>query len=234
MQLTLRSYADIQLTNPYQQIVYDEIAPAPTATVFTPFWNGMYQALSKSKPVVAAGWTNIAYEGGMVWNGGQYGTPNTSNGNPPNWTYHPAASNYQTQDQINDMWLISPPIVDHGGTPTKYIDFSTAMQYGTNKRLMSVLVSRTFDGKNLDPSQWTDISSLFPGIPSSAGQSSNGASPSLKYAAHTTSVYTPNPIPITIGGSSSTFYLAFRYRSNVNYVDSTGSTYMIGALTMHN
>jgi hypothetical protein len=222
MQLNIRSFADVQLTNPYQILQYDEIAAVFPAPPYPPF---TYQAYSKNNPVVMAGWTNIAYIGNISWNSGQYGSPNTSNGNPPNWTYHPSASNYQSPDPVNEMWLISPPIVDNGNG--KYIDFSVATQYGTTTsgRLMSVLVSRTFDGTHLDPSQWQDISSVFPGIPS------NGSF-NFKYT-HTNS-NAANPVHLAISGSGSTFYLAFKYRSNANYSDSTGTTYAIGSLVLHN
>ncbi|MBS1645864.1 MAG: hypothetical protein JST67_00845 [Bacteroidetes bacterium] len=229
MQFLIRSYADVQLSNPYQSIMYDVIGPAAAPTIFPPF---MYQPLAKNQSAVMAGWTNLAYQGSILWQGAQTGSPNTSNGNPPYWIYHPSSSNYQTSDQVNDMWLISPPIKDYGATPTKYIDFSTAVLYGTPKCLLSVWVSRSFDGVHLIPSQWTNISAFFPGISTT---SSSGATPSFKYAHSAISqVYTPVPIPITISGSSPTFYLAFRYRSNVNYSDSTGSTYLLGALTLHN
>ncbi len=230
MQLTLRSYAEIFPASPqppalpasaYCPVVYDTITQNFTCA-----------ALANKTAITLAGWANIDISGSLKWQGLQYG-------NQPFFKYSPSVSNYKTTDAINDIWFVSPPIVDnvyaHGGTNTKTLDFSTAMQYGTNARLLSVLVSRTFDGTNVIPSQWTDISSLFPAIPSSAGQSTNGI-PLFHYAHGFTNIYNPAPVPITIQGSSPTFYIAFRYRSNTNalYPDSTGSTYLLGSFVLRN
>ena len=222
MQLSLRSSinGDLNLTNAYSPMVYDTITQ-----------NFSCAGLSSKSDIATAGWKTIAYQGSLDWQGLQYGSASL-NANPTNWKYVPSSSNYKTADSINDMWLISPPILDLGGTPTKKLDFSTALQYGTPKRLMSVYVSRSFDGTHIIPSQWTDVSSLFPTI---ATTSTNGY-PAFKYAHGNSSPYTPNPVSLTVGvpGSTPTFYIAFRYRSNVNYVDSTGSTYLLGSFVLRN
>ena len=222
MQLSLRSAinGDLNLTNTYSAIQYDTITQ-----------NFSVGALSSKSAIETSGWKTIAYQGGLNWQGAQYGNPSL-NSNPTNWKYSPAASNYKTADSVNDMWLISPPIVDLGNTPTKYVDFSTALQFGTTKRLLSVYVSRSFDGTNIIPSQWTDVSAFFPTI---ANTSTNGY-PSFKYAHGNFNVFNPSPVALTIGtpGSTPTFYMAFRYRTNVNYADSTGSTYLLGTFVLRN
>jgi hypothetical protein len=224
MQLTLRSAVngDINLTNGYSPMVYDTITQ-----------NFSCAGLSGKSAITTAGWKTIAYQGSLNWQGLQYGNASL-NANPTNWKYVPSASNYKTADSVNDMWLISPPIVDLGGTPTKKIDFSTALQYGTSKRLLRVYVSRSFDGTNIIPSQWTDVSSFFPTI---ATTSTNGY-PSFKYAHGNSSPYNPSPVSLTVGvpGSTPTFYVAFRYRTNssVLYPDSTGSTYLLGSFVLRN
>ncbi len=223
MQLSLRNFADVQLTNSYIPVVYDTITQ-----------NFSCAGLTNKNPVEAAGWKNVAYKGSLSWQGGQFGNPSNTY-NAPNWKYYPSASNYKTNDIVNDMWLISPPLLDQPGGLGKYLDFSCAMQYGTNKRLLSVLVSGSYDGTNLDPSQWTDISSTFPGIPSSAGQSSNGANPNFKYA-HSLSnnIYSPSPVHFVPPANNGKFYIAFRYKTSTNDVDSTGSTYLIGNFVLRN
>ncbi len=222
MQLSLRSAinGDLNLNNPYSPIVYDTITQ-----------NFSVAALSSKSAIATSGWKSIAYQGALNWQAAQYGNPSL-NSNPTNWKYSPSSSNYKTADSVNDMWLVSPPILDLGATPTKYVDFSTALQYGTPKRLLSVYVSRTFDGTNIIPSQWTDVSAFFPTI---ANTSTNGY-PSFKYAHGNFNVFNPSPVALTIGtpGSTPTFYVAFRYRTNANYVDSTGSTYLLGNFVLRN
>jgi hypothetical protein len=222
MQFTIRSYADINLGNAYNPIVYDTITQ-----------NFSCGALSSKGTIVTAGWKSIPYIGAINWQGSQYSLP-------PNWKYSPGASNYKSTDIRNDIWLVSPPIADHGGTPTKYMDFSAALQYGTSYRLLSVLVSRTFDGTHIIPSQWTDISSLYPNIPPTASAPSSNGYPSFKYTANPSSLFNPSPIPLTVGtpGSTPTFYVAFRYQSStantIAAADSSGATYMLGTFVLRN
>ncbi len=229
MQLTIRSFADINLNKPYNTIVYDSISQ-----------NFSNAGLSSKSPVLPIGWTSLAYKGSVYWQGAQYGNPFSLYGNPLDWKYAPSASNYYhpASDIQNDMWLISPPIVDNvyankpGATKSKSMDFSVAAQYCTNLRLLSVLVSNTFDGTHIIPSQWVDISSFYPGIPSNSGQSSNGV-PNFKYA-HS-SPFSPSLYSFDVlnnGNRTPTFYIAFRYQTNINYIDSTGSTYLLGNLVL--
>ena len=219
MQLTLRSYPEINLTATYCPIVYDTITQNFTCA-----------ALSGKSTVMLAGWKNIDAAGNLKWTGMQYG-------NPPIYKYSPSVSNYKSTDARNDIWFISPPIVDQGGGLKKYMDFTCATQYGTNKRLMSVLVSGTYDGSG-NPNQfsWTDISSLYPWIPSSASQSS-GSYPNFKYASN--NGFSPSsPLKGFVPpANSGTFYIAFRYQANTNttlYPDSSGSTYLINNLVIKN
>jgi|GEM_PF-483030 len=232
MQLTLRSDAngDINFNLPYSPIKYDTITQ-----------NFSCGALSSKATVFTAGWRTFAYQGNLYWQGAQYGNPAFGN-STTDWKYAPAASNYKTNDVVNDMWLVSPPIIDNnyatGSGNSKHMDFSMATQYGTNKRLLSVFVSNSFDGTNIIPSQWVDISNLFPGIPSTTGQSSSGAVPSFKYA-HTAGVsFSPLPVGFDVldgqGHHQPTFYIAFRYQTNTGYVDSTGSTYLLGNFVLRN
>jgi hypothetical protein len=217
VQLTLRSYPEINLTGSYCPIVYDTITQ-----------NFSCGGLSSKTNVYTAGWRTIDAVGHLSWQGLQYG-------NPPLYKFSPSVSNYKTTDIRNDIWLITPPVVDPGGGQKKYMDFSCATQYGTNKRLLSVLVSGDYDGVgNPLNFTWTDISSLYPLIPSSQSQSS-GAYPNFKYASNggfspSLKNFTP-PQP-----NNGTFYIAFRYKSSVNisYPDSSGSTYILGNVIIKN
>lgn len=236
MQLTIRAYTDINLNKPYNIIKYDTITQ-----------NFSNAGLSSKSPVLLTGWTSIAYQGSLTWQGTQYGNPFSQFGNPLNWKYCPGASNYHapTNDIINDMWLISPPILDNnyatGSGPTKYFDFSSAAQYvpNANVKLLSVLVSRTFDGTNIIPGDWTDISTL-PNSPFSRINQSTSP-PNFTYAhniMYGNSIFSPAHVPITISplpsGGTPTFYIAFRYKTNANVTDSTGSSYFLGTLFLRN
>ncbi|MGZ3866776.1 MAG: DUF5689 domain-containing protein [Bacteroidia bacterium] len=219
MQLTLRSYPDINLAATYCPVVYDTITQ-----------NFSCGAVESKKKIMTAGWQTYDIAGTSLggWTGLSYGVA-------PIYKYSPSASNYKTNDVRNDIWLVSPPIRDNqnGGTGnpscTKAIDFSSSIQYPTLKKLLTVWVSRTHDGVHLDPSQWTNITSYFTKINQST------APPNFQYAHWPTcssNVFAPCTVPITIAGTSSTFYLAFRYQTNTNYPDSTGSTYVLGTVVL--
>jgi hypothetical protein len=250
MQLNIRSYADMSWANtatapytaPYFQTVYDSITQ-----------NFSCAGLVSNYTVMTAGWQTFDIQGNMCWVGGKWGSPTVTNcqfcnppttPNTPNFSYNPSVSNYNTSTVRNDIWLISPPIVDHnyatsgatGTNPSKYIDFSCGLTYGTNDRLLSVLVSNTFDGTHIIPSQWTDISSQFSYIPHTSGTAS---SPNFQYASSTRpGPFTAGPVAIHLANPQPHFYLAFRYQSStVNetlYPDSTGSTYWLGTLVLRN
>jgi len=220
MQLSLRSYVngDLNLSAPYTPIVYDTLTQ-----------NFSCAGLYKNTTVMTAGWQNFDLQGSLSWQGAQYGFY-------PNWKYSPSVSNYKTTTPNNDIWLVSPPIIDadyaYSAGFTKKIDFSSAISYATPAKLLSVWVSRTFDGTHLIPSQWSDITPFFNNINQST------APANFSYA-HNTSFsgnkFAPFPVTISVGGTPSQyFYLAFRYKTNVNVPDSTGSTYYLGNLYLRN
>lgn len=218
MQLTLRSYPEINLTATYCPVIYDTITQNFTCA-----------ALSSKSNIMLAGWTNTDVAGNLKWQGLQYG-------NAPIYKYAPSVSNYKTTDVRNEIWFISPPVVDPGSGQKKYMDFTSAVQYGTNKRLLSVLVSGDYDGVgNPLNFTWTDISSLYPWIPGSASQSS-GAYPNFRYASNN-GFLPSSPLKGFVPPlNSGTFHIAFRYKSAINasYPDSTGSTYLINNLILRN
>lgn len=224
MQLNIRSFQDVNLTGAYTPIVYDQVTQ-----------NFSCGGLYNKTQVYTAGWQTFDLQGNLFWQGSSYGAF-------PNYGYAPSTSNYKTSTQKNDIWLVSPPIVNafpsNGGLYSKKIDFSTAYTYGTNARLLSVWVSNTHDGIHMIPSQWTDVSSFFPYIPSGASltlqpPNFHFMSSGPGHSSITTGGFSSSPIPITVGtGSGQYFYIAFRYRSNTNYADSTGSTYFLGSLVL--
>ncbi|HEX7413403.1 MAG TPA: DUF5689 domain-containing protein, partial [Bacteroidia bacterium] len=243
MQLTIRSFQDVTLTNPYHTTVYDTITQYFDAVADIPIhYSHTLTSVGLSKNSSCgnmAGWTTVDLQGNSFWQGAQYGSF-------PNWAYCPSVSNYKTTTARNDIWLISPPIVDaatHGMTYTKKMDFSSAKTYAAtsgNKNLLSVLVSRTFDGTHIIPSQWTNISDSTT-YPFHNINNSVGSANSFLYAHNVALSSNPiNPFmaTISIGGSSPTFYVAFRYQSNTNPTpfsgDSTGATYSLGALILKN
>ncbi|HTA61383.1 MAG TPA: DUF5689 domain-containing protein [Bacteroidia bacterium] len=225
MQLTLRSDAngDINFNQPYRPIVYDTITQ-----------NFSCAALFTKTDVFTAGWITIPYKGGVVWQATQYGTPAFGN-STTNWKYAPSASNYKSTDVVNDMWLVSPPIKNPGGGLKKYMDFTTALQYGTITRCLSVLVSASFDGTHIIPSQWVDLSAA-PFYPHIATSTSNGY-PSFIYASNgsfTRPATLTGFVPPVTPTNNSTFYVAFRYQTNTNYADSTGMTYLLNNFILRN
>jgi hypothetical protein len=225
MQLSIRQFSDISLSNPYKPVVYD--------TITQNFVNvGLY---SKSQ-IEMGGWQTVDIQGHLFWEGYEYGTA-------PNYKYNPSVSNYKSSDLRNDIWLISPPIKAYGSNP-KYMNFSVANQYGTSTSdlLLSVWVCGSlFDGTHVIPSQWTCLSAgtgagnLFPYIPfNSTGNSfpifvwaNNGQGNFIAPALIQITAPTPN---------SGTFYVAFRYQSTTNpaYPDSSGVTYEINNFILKN
>ena len=220
MQLTIRSDAngDINLNMPYIPTVYDAVVQ-----------NFSCAALFTKTTVFTAGWTAIPYQGALNWQGGQYGNPPAGN-NAANWHYALSGSNYKTTDVVNEMWLVSPPIVDHGGGAKKYMDFATALEYATTARCLSVWVSGNFNG-NIANAQWTEITSLYPFIPVTG---TNVPFPPSFYGS-TGHSSVPAALPgFTPPANNGTFNVAFRYRTNTNYVDSTGMTYLINSFIIRN
>ena len=186
MQFTIRSATDINLMANYCPIVLD--------TMNQSFPTGV----SAKYPVVLPGWSNIAYEGALQWVGATYGTA------PYNHTV-PSASTFKSTDARNDMWLVTPAMEYHG--VAKNIAFQTSTQYNTsNLTQVSVLISSSFDGVHIIPSQWTDISSVFPKI-----NNPGNVLPKFTWANDGTASYkSPTMVPISVNGSPSVFYVAFR------------------------
>ena len=235
MQLSIRSYADMSWTN---------IATTPYAASYVPMvydtitQNFANMGLSKNSTCDnMAGWQTFDLQGSLYWDGTQYG-------NYPNWKYSPSASNYKTNNVRNDLWLVSPPIQDanywHSAGYSKLIDFSTGLSYGTSSKLLTVWVAPCNSlndvptASNLNTFAWQNISSAFPNIV--VGSSASGIPNHYAASPQPHGIFSPNPLAISVGTSTTTpapyFYIAFRYQSNTNYVDSTGATYILGTLVL--
>ena len=251
MQLSIRSYCDMTwsaptggvlscgqgINEPYVPIIYDTI----TQNFGSAAPNRNYNSLGLSKNSSCAnmaGWKTFDIQGNLFWEGAQYG-------NFPDYAYAPSGSNYKTTTQRNDIWLVSPPIVDagykYGALYTKQMDFSSSLPYASttgNNTLLSVWVSRTFDGTHIIPSQWTDISDSvnapFHNI------NKYGPAANFQYAhniTYSTNQYNPTLVPFTLqqtNPATNYFYVAFRYQSNTAVSDSTGATVNLGTLILKN
>jgi hypothetical protein len=212
MQLTLRSVQDVKLTQPYCPIIIDTMTQDFSTA-----------ALQDKKNVLLAGWKNIAYKGALEWTA-------TTWGSYPNTHMSPSGSNYKSTDAENDIWFVSPPIlVPPGGAP-KYMNFSTAVLYPNGNRQMSVLTSSSFDGTNIIPSQWTDLSTapFFPYISKSV------TPPTFAWASNNAPDFTSaSCVPFTPPTpNNGTFYVAFRYQSN--QIDSSGVTCLLHKVIIKN
>jgi hypothetical protein len=203
MQFTIRSAADINLTSTYCPVILD--------TMNQTFPTGL---ISKKPIALLPGWSNIAYQGSLFWEGGSYS-------NAVSTFIVPSASTFNSKDARNDMWLVTPAIEYHG--VQKYMDFSLSTQYNTtNLAQLSVLVSTSFDGTHIIPSQWTDISSsAFPYI----SNTTTNVIPHFTWATNGAQSYQSHTLaPIATGTMSTLIYIAFRYQGNRQ--DSTASFFI--------
>lgn len=231
MQLNIRSFQDMNFNAPYMPVIYDTITQCFDA-ISHPF---IHTGLSKNSNCNnMAGWKTFDLQGNLFWEGVQYGVY-------PNYGYVPSVSNYHTTTNKNDIWLVSPPIVDattEGGLHTKYMDFSLANAYqgSTSVNVLSILVTRNFNGRDIIPSDWQDISSAA-NAPFNYIFRGNGLG--VFWYAHNQTLFPynktlPHKVPIDLNGTSSTFYVAFRYQSTATNQDSTGVTYYLGSLYLKN
>ncbi len=196
LQLTPRSFADINLTQ-------------PRCGVDTLTQNFASCIASSNFATALPGWYNVAEVGSLIW---------TGNGSFPGG--YPAASNYQGQTR-NVMWLVSPPIQN---SPTKNVNFQWSLNPYTSSakpRQLSVLISTNFNGININglgAAHWTDVTSLFstlsPWIP--PGINNYFFNANTNPVNLNSSAISNNPL----AGYTGTFYIGFRYMGNNNSADS--------------
>lgn len=215
MQLTLRSHAEMQLTN----------ARCGADTLMQTF---MAYGGGASFNTALPGWYNINQVGYAQWQG------TTAN----NLSF-PSATTYQSGNPRNVMWLITPAIQN---SPTKNLNFRSATgQYpaSTNPLQLRVFISTDFNGfsgngsgygTNLgttqwpssNPAHWTDITAQFPAI-------QVGSSGTYIFTNASSSPVQLSPfLPANYTG---TFYIGFRYTGN--QTDST-TTYAIDNVYIKN
>ena len=190
MQITLRSFQDI---------VWDTLASHFLVDTMNQSFD---LSLTNKKPTMPPGWSNLALQGSKTWLGSQYGIS-------PYVHVSPSASSYGSTDAFNDMWLITPPIKFTPGNQ-KYMNFQSSVSYpnSTGAIQVSVLVSTSFDGVNLDSTQWTDISSYYPYITHAAFQNFYWST------INSYSATVPTLPGFTLSGIGGRFYIAFRYKGN--------------------
>ena len=98
------------------------------------------------------GWQNIAQTGSAQWRIQRY----SGNG-------YAEFSSYQSGDNVNVSWLISPAIQLEANNPWA-LDFQVAQSYVTNPaNSLEVLISTDYDGTNVDTATWIPLEANIPG-----------------------------------------------------------------------
>ncbi len=93
-----------------------------------------------------AGWTNFAEEGGKLW------SEQVFNGNG-----YADFNSFQTDDDINIGWLVSPGI-DMDGQDNEFLNFKTAQHHLTSAdNTLEVFVSTDYDGSDVLAATWEPI-----------------------------------------------------------------------------
>ncbi len=147
MELSLHSYAEINLTNSYcgggvrdsLKIMFDSTG------------------LQNNKPVNEYNWYNIVQVGNVSWVGLIHGSQS-----------FPSASTYGSTDARNVMWLITPPILYDS---PKTLSFMATTYYNSaNVKQLDVFISTNFNNTtvNVNQANWQNMDSLFPLIPNLA------------------------------------------------------------------
>jgi hypothetical protein len=195
MQLTLRSLAEVNLTQPRCGV--DTLTQSFNNTAFAGnSFSGTY----------FPGWLCVNQEGtNITWTGTQ---PTIGS------AVFPAASAYNSYNPRNVTWLVSPPIQY---SATKNLSFQAATAYNdSGYNQLSVLVSTDFNGTNMggatnpipNPAHWTNITSSFHNIPTSNGTGN-----------YTFQLANLNPVALSSflpTGYTGTFYIGFRYIGTSN------------------
>jgi hypothetical protein len=141
-------------------------------------------------------WSNIATVGSRVWRG-RLGTD--ANGLC-------VQANSFGSGQINETWLISPPVQANG---TNTLSFQTQVSFWTHIGL-TVLISTNYDGSNPNAATWTTIPATIAGQSSGSSWVSSGTIQLFGF------------MPQAYSGA---FHIGFRYNGNA-LTEETG-TYRI-------
>jgi len=209
VQLTPRSYIDVNLTQPRCGI----------DTLTENFVNCVSGVSGTSFAAAVPGWYDINYSGYNYWTGNGASSPG-----------FPSATNQYGTAGVsgNVIWLISPPIQN---SPTKNLSFKTATAYPVipYPQQLSVWISTDFNGINIGghnhplttgqtQATWKEITSGFPNI-------QNGSAATAFYftdANSGTQIVSPVTLSnITVAGGNplvgytGTFYIGFKYVGNL-------------------
>ncbi len=103
-----------------------------------------FESQSDQEDINIQGWLNIAQEGTRKWRGKKY-----------NENTYAQATAYNSVDDSNVCWLITPPI-DFDVYNNEKINFETAQAYWVHNGL-EVLISTDFDGTNVASATWETL-----------------------------------------------------------------------------
>lgn len=192
MELIFRNYSEIHLVN----------APCGDAvdTLYETFSGG-----SSGQNIAVSGWTNYIKQGSQAWE--TYTATPASAANPS------ASTGYSAGDARNEMWLVTPPIIN---SATKYLTFKNATKYNSGGTIQLFLyVSTNYDGANVPAATWTPITTDQISTSSTFFQTQ-------QIAFNSPSQYNGNTN--ILNNYNGKFYVAFKFVANK--VDSLGSYYI--------
>lgn len=129
-QLTIRKVGEVRLIEPRQVKNY--------------IINQDFQSATVNTPIELEGWQTIATAGSKVWNARVY------NGN-----IYARMSAYQSNENSNEAWLISPKFTIPDGKNV-YLKFDTEYSYWANA-ILEVYITNNFDGTNPQTANWTKL-----------------------------------------------------------------------------
>lgn len=116
---------------------------APTNCPPTNSVNENFNAVITNVNVDLLCWNNIATVGSRVWRGGEETNPINKH----------AQGNSFNSNEINEFWLISPPVQ---ATSNNNLIFESRTSFWTHNAL-TVHISTNFDGANPNAATWTQI-----------------------------------------------------------------------------
>ena len=145
-QLIVRNYNEIHLTGPR--------CGSGGGSVIEPVEevNEEFSTVEDYTDVSLQGWTNIAVEGNRKWQGKTY-----NNGK------YAQASGYNSNLDVMETWLITPPVINTSGD--KILTFKGGIAYWehlSGNEPMTVLASTDYDGSNFETATWTELSPALP------------------------------------------------------------------------
>jgi len=143
--LALNSTNDVNLTGARCSL----LDPAD----FTEIISEDFQSGTDNSNLNILGWVNFAEVGGELWTEQVFNNIGTAE-----------FSSYNTNDDVNIGWLISPSI-DMDAQNNEFLNFKTAQHHldvDSPDNSIKVLVSTDFDGSDVLAATWEELSAIFP------------------------------------------------------------------------